>query len=172
MNQDDLPEVWRVSDPTCGLFAVAHESEIPCLISEHFGNQHPHVPLPIEGVHFTRVTTGYRCDACGRRCEPPSWFHHAEPHIDTEKILDVDGIWLLCDTCHDLFTERKLAAWTRYVWLQLAAVSPWLAVGGDRGVTVRVELVARLRSMFERFDGGRRLGLGHLPPTAHYGGPG
>ena len=76
---------------------------------------------------FTIAAAPYRCDLCGAVAEPPWWTHEVSPPLFD--LGDADGLWLVCDPCHDRVAAGDLAGLTRRAVTVQRAQSPDLPAG-------------------------------------------
>lgn len=143
---------WLAEDDECGIFAGGPRPFVVKLILDHFSVEHPDINPVVDGIHFRLYEAPYKCDVCGVNAEPPYWDHAASEPIHTSFSVDTDGLWLLCQTCHDIVEKRdsiKLA-------IRMLKVTEELSPGLLKGDTnVRVLYTELARMFVERLDGGR-----------------
>ena len=150
--------VVEVSCRVCrGLIDLVPPVEVAQVVGEHFAQVHPDGGLPVEGEQYLVLPASPTCDTCLAVVELPWWDHVSIPAGGQ---VDHDGLWLLCDACHDLWAGGALGAWVRYAWGRHLERAPWLAESSpDLRLDSRAELAGTLRALPERLDAGRRVTL-------------
>jgi hypothetical protein len=114
-------DVLIAHDPWCGRIAQGLKGDVETLIARHFEDHHPQMLTVLEGSHYTIDTQPLLCDACCLPAELPYWTHVSTPKTnvyDTQGHLicsDSDGLWLICDACHEQVLKRQLVPWLRRV---------------------------------------------------------
>ncbi len=155
MVKDGDGKTWIIVEcRSCGLIAAGPRDGVGLGISLHFEEFHDS-KIAIEHRDFTTRVAPLRCDTCSSPVELPYWSHISDPPTHQRSMKDVDGIWLLCDTCHTLATTGQSNAWLRHCWARAVAGSPWLETGPGRDET-RVALGQHLRLLMTRLDAGDR----------------
>ena len=67
-------------------------------------------------------------------------------------MMDLDGRWLLCAPCHDLFTQGQVTAWVTH-WIKVTASLTTYPPGMVQGV-IRQDVERRLGALLEHLDAG------------------
>lgn len=142
----------------CGMVGGGPASTIPACIERHWSRIHPDTTVIAAGIDYQVRPAATRCDACPVAIELPYWRHVSDPPTDGRITKDADGIWYLCDTCHDLFAAGKVTAWVRYAWAQNLRESPFLSEVPERH-GLRADLAEKFHKLMLRLDEGRRLTL-------------
>jgi hypothetical protein len=146
-------EAWILTDDECGHFAVVEEPDIARHAAIHFALIHHRTGVIIEGVDFHRLPTGQRCDLCGTVMELPWWEHVADPPIT--EVDDDNGLWVVCDPCHELLVHRDAPALVARVWANIEETSPGTARSPLAGL-LKASLADRMRLTVDRLNEGRR----------------
>lgn len=93
-------------------------------ITKHFISKHPDENLCIQGVHFSIWEAPLRCDVCNLVAEPPFWTRVITP-LQIEG--DMDGLWLVCDTCESLIQANAVDDLVKRHWAQTVEMAPHLS---------------------------------------------
>ena len=140
-----------------GLIDRVVRAEAPPAVAEHFRQHHPGIGL-VEGQHWEIRPAPLVCDTCLAVVELPWWEHISTPHTHVDGHLDGDGIWLLCDTCHQLWGSGDLVGWVRRGWSVAVDRAPYLLQDPPTmQAESRRHLADTLRPLLERLDDGRRV---------------
>jgi hypothetical protein len=152
----------------CGIVAVGVRSEVLETVGRHFVMAHEAINPVLEGRDFSLEAAPWRCDLCGVQTEPPFWQHTSTPPTSTGRFVDADGLWLACQTCHQLILAKNLAGLVRQHMEQTGINSPWMfedldlpagPVGERRRSHAalslyRAEMAERFRALLKNLDSG------------------
>jgi hypothetical protein len=162
----NFDETYSVLCVHCGMIGQTPKYDVASFIDMHYNDKHRRPDdlrdaerVLVEGVHFTSYRSPNRCDSCSDALEPPYWWHVSDPPTSVPPSMDSDGIWLVCDTCHDLWVARDLVGLVRQNWAMVKGQSPGM-VTPELEAAVRVNCTQRYRLLFERWDEGTRIALG------------
>jgi len=108
----DHLNAFCLTDPEHGLIGAGPYDVVTGQITNHFVRKHPDLQLVIQGDAFDIVVASLRCDVCNVIAEPPYWTYKVTPEIFPG---DADGLWLVCDPCHQLIAaDDEQAVVDRY----------------------------------------------------------
>lgn len=151
----------------CGLIGGTPSYDVTRKVAQHFHSAHNALGREnptdtqriVENVDFTVSPAPNRCDMCNEVVELPWWTHIADPPMGVMAgtIVDQDGRWLLCDTCHGYAEGKDVdAAVARNMEIS-ARQSPGAHSIPGLADQVRAETREMFALLFERLDPGRRL---------------
>jgi len=138
--------------PDHGLIGIGPLNIVTEQVGSHFATHHPGLHVVREGEHFTIEASPTRCDLCGTVMEPPWWMHELTAPL--LELGDGDGLWAVCDPCHDLAARGAIKEMIQRHYAELR----------NQGVTTSRQEVAllsfpRYSGFIERADAGERVYL-------------
>lgn len=139
----------------CGQIHIVPASGVHTTARRHFGARHPGLVMTSSDYRYFPSPT--RCDACLDVVEPPWWVHISDPPTNTSVVIDHDGIWVVCDACHDLFAIRHVSALVRRHMDVAKANTPLLSQRPDLAQTLRQEMAATMANLVINLDAGTRV---------------
>ncbi len=142
-----------------GLLESEHgPSTVHPQILAHFESEHDQLGMIVEGMHYKIRPQPLLCDACQNVVELPYWTHQASQPINTDEVVDSDGIWLLCDPCHDYLLNRRMIPWVRYIMKIVVTRQRHLAAPHNRDLYygTRAHMAGVTRELVQYLDDGRR----------------
>lgn len=144
----------------CGIVAQTPEPDVPQRVAVHFQLVHPDVQQPLrQNREWESFASPLRCDTCNEVVELPYWRHVSTPPTRSSFTFDADGLWLLCETCHDLRTRGDLAGWVQRHEAIAVEQSPILLTLPQVRATMRNERAAVMRQLLERLNDGEWISL-------------
>jgi hypothetical protein len=144
---------WILADDECGEFDVARTSEVTRAVATHFFNRHHRTGLLIQDRDFRIISPPPRCDLCGIAVEMPWWEHKCDPPLT--EMDDLDGLWLVCDTCHELVLRKAASEISERAWRNRRRASPGL-VNAPYANEVKEAMHRQTVLILDRLDAGRR----------------
>lgn len=139
----------------CGLIGQTPLQDIARLMLGHFKRVHPDQKV-ITDDDWTAYESPPRCDTCNAIAELPYYTHVSSPPTNIGNTVDTDGLWLVCQGCHDLWAARDLPGWIRRYMAVANDQMPKMINDSEARSIVRAEMVRGYRLLLERFDAGER----------------
>lgn len=140
-----------------GFLGTVMFCDIGNALMSHFTMEHPGVSVIRSGSEYRFYPAPPRCDSCGIIAERPWWTHTATPPI--QELEDLDGQWLLCVPCHDLYAAGDREGVLDRVVEVAQLNSPGLMTA-EKIPRLRSTMVEKVEIALARFDEGTLEGVG------------
>lgn len=153
MADEDEELAWILADDECGEFNVVPTSDVTRAVATHFYFRHHRTGPLIEGRDFRIIKPPRRCDLCGITVELPWWEHTCDPPLT--ELDDLDGLWLVCDTCHELALQKAADKISERAWAFRKKASPGLT-NAPYASQIKAAMHEQMVLVLSRLDAGRR----------------
>lgn len=149
----------------CGIINQVPRTYVKIAAARHYYHFHPDVEEAdlAENQHWQAYLAPVRCDTCGEAIEVPYWEHTATPPIDLGTVVDHDGKWLLCHTCHTFWATADTEGWRAHRTAVLTEQSPYYLTYPQIFNAANGDVFAAMALMLDQFDEGHRV---TSPPAA------